>query len=97
MRSAAAAALALGVALALAGTTASGQQGTRGPDAAGHAAATVALADNVVAAIKRDGREVGTYPGLPDAKLQEVARDVFDHQFADSHAMSKAPQRERRG
>jgi DNA-binding transcriptional ArsR family regulator len=30
-------------------------------------------------------------------KLLEVARDIFDHQFADSQAMLKALQRERRG
>jgi hypothetical protein len=29
-------------------------------------------------------------------KLLEVARDIFDHQFADSQAMLKELQRERR-
>jgi DNA-binding transcriptional ArsR family regulator len=47
------------------------------------------------------GRKIGTTMqyALVDrliTKLLEVARDIFDHQFADSQAMLKELQRERR-
>jgi uncharacterized protein (DUF885 family) len=46
---------------------ASGQQKPSDLDTAQHARATIALADEVVAAINRRNPEIGTYLGLPDA------------------------------